>query len=342
MVKFDLNFQSKNTQLLSIKPDNKVLEFHKNPQWPFVSCANMIQKSIYDYYQVNEIVSHVQNIFAYEFIENEKRLAFSYSIIPLNEKNGLTNFFSLGFRIKNYNTRQDQPIQLIKDIIDRDHPIMCMLDIYYLEGRELYYHSHHGGHYILITGYDDDKGVVYLMDNVAGYAIYECSYKEMVFYIDQTRLMEGGADFDFLWEVSYDKQCDTYDTLWIENVVNEYKDKVESVKGVWERNYKELNTMKERLGDLILQREFPTNIESLLYRMSSELYSMIYLIPYNIYIDDQYEHICELKKNVIGKWKVFERKLLHKKLRNDNNVDGFMTILSEIQNIENEINQFRL
>lgn len=337
MIKYKENSNNGNSHLLKIKPDIRILEFHKNPMWPFISCFNMILKSIFDYYMINEIVSYVQNGFAYEFIENEKRLAFSYTVIPFIEKDSLTNMNVLGFVFKNYDTNQECSIELIKEIINKGHPIMCMLDIYYLEGRELYYHHHHGGHYVLITGYNDEKETVYLMDNVEGYAIYECSYKEMEFYIKQTRLMEGGRPFNFLWEIIYERQYDTHDPIWIKNVIIEYENNLNLVKAAWSHNCEEIDVMINRLDDLLLQKEFPTNIESLIYRKNSELYSYMWLKQNNYFWEKQYDRICELEKSIIGKWKAFERLLMYKMLKKDNRVDGFLSLLREIQSMEKEL-----
>ncbi len=329
---------SQQAHILQIWPNEEIIRFHRyNAEWPFVTCYYMIIMSIYEYFHINQLACLLGMGFAYEFIENEKRIAFSYKVIPFERNNTVNDPLLLGLNMISYEIMEEHPLDIIKHAIDNGHPLNCMLDIYYLEGREGYYHEHHGGHNILITGYDDAKEVFYVMDNVDSYSIYEWSYETMAYCIEQTKGMEGGENFVFLVEITYDKRCDTYDSAWVKNAIEEYKRNLDSIKDQWANNCKELDTMIERLDDLIRQKQFIINIESVIYRMSSELYILTKTKEYGIYEESKLDRICELKRKIIDKWYKFRLKLIQKDIRGDKTTENLVGSLVEIKEMEREI-----
>ncbi len=342
MIRLEKGMYLNAPHLLQVGPDEKIMQFHNNKGWPFIACDNMIYKSILDYYHINELAGFIEDGFAYEFIENAERIAFRYTVIPFDLSNSPANREALGLKWSAYKTEEEYPLKLIKEGIDRGHPLACALDIYHLEGRDGYYHKEHGGHFVLITGYYDERAVFYLIDNTDGYAIYECSYKEMEFYIEQTKFMKDGQSFKFLWEISYEKKCDTYDPAWIENVVNEYKGQLDFIKARWIQNTKEIDILIKRLDDLILQEQFKTNIESLIYRMSSELYILINMEQYGLYEEEKYKRLCDLKRKVIENWKKIRKMIIYKEIRGDKRTEDMIGPIVEIRDMENEILSLRL
>lgn len=52
--------------------------------------------------------------------------------------------------------------------LDRDYPVLTMLDAYYLHCSS-FYHRHHEPHLTIVTGYDLAEKVVYIADSIGGY-----------------------------------------------------------------------------------------------------------------------------------------------------------------------------
>ena len=71
------------------------------------------------------------------------------------------SFFKIPFEWKKVHDPEDA-LDLAKQAIDRDHPVILRTDIYHLG----YYKSstHFSGHLVLLWGYNDDEGVAYISD----------------------------------------------------------------------------------------------------------------------------------------------------------------------------------
>lgn len=76
-----------------------------------------------------------------------------------------TNFlkrFEIDIDDWKYESDNDKAFKTVRDLIDRDIPVLIQTDIFYLD----YYNSstHFPGHIIVVCGYDDEKGVFLVSD----------------------------------------------------------------------------------------------------------------------------------------------------------------------------------
>ncbi len=69
-----------------------------------------------------------------------------------------------GLDIKDYESDTDV-IPFIVNEIKNDSPVILMIDSFWCPWKFRNYHKQHSLHYIIVNGFDEEKGVFYCLDN---------------------------------------------------------------------------------------------------------------------------------------------------------------------------------
>lgn len=152
--------------------------------------------------------------------------------LDINPSKYLWDRLSIGESINIY-LKQENIIDEIRNKIDNNRYILVLVDLYYWLKNSLNWNNNHYHHYVLITGYDDDKKMIYsISDNIGGYSENEIPYerfiKALVFFDNEHHGKEFILPdnipafqycfydiFDFARKINEDIKKASYMRLWI-------------------------------------------------------------------------------------------------------------------------------
>lgn len=117
------------------------------------------------------------NNYIYQYDRNDKKdLGRVYVKMLIND---LVDHLLINKEVHNFFEDQDI-VSSIKHYLDKSKIVLLGIDMFYGITDTSQWHKHHVKHYILVKGYDDEKGCMYLMETgEQGYMEYTLSYEDI-------------------------------------------------------------------------------------------------------------------------------------------------------------------
>ena len=270
-----------------------LLEIEPNKGYPFVSCDEMALLSVMKYYDINPLSMMVKMNFVYRYFEDDPSEVFS-CITPDLYSDKV--FFDLvGIEEKSISVDEDS-LSSIKKCIDNRHPVLFDIDLFYQEGRELYYKAQHAAHTLIGYGYDDEKQLLYVIDNINGYDKYEIKYSDY-------HILRGTEKNGDIVEYINFKDQDTYANEFENRMVEIFVSGIKDQYVLRKKSLDDIFLLSDKFADSLRRQAFANNINSVIYKKVSELYRMTVLRRHQLYSEQGQEIIEQLLKNIIAKWK---------------------------------------
>ncbi len=305
--------------------------------YPFITCGEMIKLSIMQYYGINIMPLMSESNFLYKFLEDYEKgiLSFGISTPKLCDSFNLEK--SVGIGCNSFSPKADDMMGVLAERIKNDYPVDLVIDLYYQKGRDFYYQNEHGGHSLLVYGFDDEKKEIYVIDNVRGYDYYVLSYK------DAMELCKNIFDLgDYIKQWGYIRafcrtdNIDTYSSSFTCHIIDMFKNGMLQQKESRLESIGLIQKLRERYDEFMLHREFTTNINSILYKKWSENCRMKFLYKYIGYSNEQQKYLDEVINKVIHTWKDIYILLNYKIIRNNalHNYEAEKNLLDSIFDLE--------
>ncbi|MCM1295750.1 MAG: BtrH N-terminal domain-containing protein [Muribaculaceae bacterium] len=281
-------------EILDVEVFTGLLEIDPNKGYPFVTCTEMAFLSVMKYYNKNILAIMVKMNFLYEFYTNNEYVVF-LSINP-DFYTDSAFFNEIGITKKVHTIIEDKSLECIKKCIENKHPVQFRIDLYYQKDRDFFYKTQHALHYLVGYGFDDEKQKIYMIDNLKGYDKYEINYKDY-------SILRGEAKNSDVWEFIESKKVDTYSEEFVNKMLGIYVNGIKNQQKMREDALESINLLIDQFGHSMGRPEFATNINSVIYSKTSELYRMIFLEKYHLYSEKGQEKIEGLLKKIITFWK---------------------------------------
>lgn len=298
--------------------------------YPFITCYEMSLLSVVKYYKKSILPLMTKMNFAYKFNGANEDIIF-LSINPdFDDRFDLLK--SLRLERRTHEVEETNAMNCIRECISNDHPVQFMIDLFYQKGREYFYNFQHGGHYVNGYGFDDEKKIIHIIDNVQGYAKYTVKYEEF-------STLRGEVQGSPIWEfVNCDDSIassEEYDNRMIDMYCKGIKDQYDMRKD----SLHEIEKLIDVFPVCASKVFFVENINGVLYNKISELCRIIYLRRFGIYDNKSSDSIEELLKRIIDKWKKIHSLLYYKKISqySGNDFGKEISCLTEIIDIEKEL-----
>ena len=279
---------------LEVDVYNGMFELGNNKGYPFVSCDEMSVLSVMKYYKKNLLPMMVKMNFMYKIKEEAETLVFTGYNPNLDLDFDL--FANIGIKKISNTTQAIDSLSCIKRSISDNHPAQFMIDLFYQEGREYYYNNQHGGHYVLAYGFDDTKGELYIIDNVAGYDKYIIRYDDF----DKLRGVEQNGE---IWEYINNPNIDTFAPEYVTKMLMMYKTGIRNQMEEREESIELVNILIEKYDDFMMQPEFTSHINGVTYNKISEWCRMLYISKYMLYNIESQKKIENYLQEIVKDWK---------------------------------------
>ena len=308
--------------MIIIDPDNK--------GYPFVSCEEMSLLSVMNYYKKNYLPLMVKMNFIYKFNGEEEEHTFQ-SINPnLDDKFDLLE--NIGIERKIHVVEGSKELDLFRDCMINNHPVQFMIDLFYQEGREYYYNFQHGGHDVIGYGFDDEKEILHIIDNVRGYDKYEIRY-------DQVNRLRGAVQGTEIWEYINSKDINTFSDEYTKRMLDMYCRGIREQHDLRMNAINEISSLIERFSFCAANPNFSQNVNGEVYNKTSELCRMTYLRKFGLYKDDVSDQIEKLLREIVKKWKRIHSLICYKELSlySAEDYTDEITCLEGIMGLEKEL-----
>lgn len=305
--------------------------------YPFITCGEMIKLSILQYYGINIMPLMSESNFFYKFLEDAEKgvLSFGISTPKLCDTFNLEK--SVGIGSSSFSPQAVNMMEVLLERIKNNYPVDLVIDLYYQKGRDFYYQNEHGGHSLLVYGFDDEKKELYVIDNVRGYDYYILSYE------DAMELCKNIFDLgDYIKQWGYIRafhrtdNIDTYSCNYTSQIVDMFKTGMLQQKESRLESIRLIQKLRDRYDEFMLHREFTTNINSIVYKKWSENCRMKFLYEYIGYSNEQQKYLDELISKVICTWKDIYILLNYKIIRDNvsHNYEAEKSLLDSLFDME--------
>lgn len=282
-------------EIIDLEIFKELLKIEPNKGYPFVSCREMALLSVMKYYNINILSIMVKMNFIYKFYKDNPYVVFSCINPDLYSNKDF--FDSIGITENTISFKEDS-LNCIKRCIENKHPVLFYIDLYYQKERELYYESQHIAHTLIGYGFDDEKQILYVLDNIKGYDKYEIEYSDFP-------ILRGVVKDSDIVEYIKTHNIDTYSEefenkmldIYVHGIREQYKMRKDALENII--------LLTDNFASSVSRQEFRNDVNSVIYEKVSELYRMTYLKKYHLYSEQGQQKIEKLLKDIISKWKRF-------------------------------------
>lgn len=305
--------------------------------YPFITCGEMIKLSIMQYYGINIMPLMSESNFLYKLLEDDEKGVLSFGIDTPKLCDSFNLEKSVGIGCNSSSPKTEDMLGVLAERIKNNYPVDLVIDLYYQKGRDFYYQNEHGGHSLLVYGFDDEKKEIYVIDNVRGYDYYVLSYKDVM------ELCKNIFDLgDYIKQWGYIRafcrtdNIDTYSNSFTCHIIDMFKNGMLQQKESRLESIGLIQKLRDRYDEFMLHREFTTNINSILYKKWSENCRMKFLYKYIGYSNEQQKYLDELINKIIHTWKDIYILLNYKIIRNNasHNYEAEKNLLDSIFDLE--------
>ena len=273
----------------------------------FKSCFFNEFFSIMEYYRIN-LLNILGFTDGYYRLSENGQLEFEYidDIESSYSKEMLINLAGMAGMTVKIN-EEEASLLFIEDEIDRLHPVISIIDCYYLPYRTDTYKRKHSIHPILIKGYDEREEVYYIIDQVNDesltYSNYTISYNDFKQGTNALSIHENDDYFNYLSSYSYNKN--------ISLSLPEIKKEVIGIKKAHLQKFHQGKYAIQKYIEVFTVNDIIDNMDSVIIQLNSIVnfkliekhkIELLFLPP-----DD--EELTKLIENILSCWKIFRRDL---------------------------------
>lgn len=280
-------------EIIDLETFKELLKIDPNKSYPFVSCKEMALLSVMKYYGINELSMMVKMNFMYKFYKENQYVVFSCINPDLYSDK---NFFDSVGIAENIISLKEDSLNCIKRCIENKHPVFFDIDLYYQEGRELFYKIRHAAHTLIAYGFDDEKQILYVLDNIQGYDKCEIKYSD---YPILRGDVKGSDIVEYIKTKNIDTYSEEFENKMLDIYVNGIKNQYEMRKDALEN----IVLLIDNFASSVSRQEFGNDIISVIYEKVSEFYRMTFLKKYHLYSEQGQQKIEKLLNDIISKWK---------------------------------------
>ncbi|QNU66237.1 BtrH N-terminal domain-containing protein [Ruminiclostridium herbifermentans] len=272
----------------------------------YKSCLYNSFFSILEYYKINllHILGYTDG---YYHLSEKNQLEFNYidALESSNEKEMLINLaVKAGLEVRIYDKQPD--LTFINKEIALTHPVIAIIDCYYMPYRNDTYKKKHVLHPFLIKGYDEQEKVYYVIDQINDesltYSDFKISYDDLKFGLKSYDTCEAEDFFYCLSSYSFNNNSNV-DLLALKkyaiDIKKTYHQKI--YQGLCEFNtYIEVFNVKslvDNIDNVILQLNDIANFKLV------EKHKLALLF------EPPYKELNELNDKTLKCWKTFRRDL---------------------------------
>ena len=234
----------------------------------------------------------------------------------------------IGIKLSKIEVKENEFINFIKDRVDHDVPLMIEIDSFLYPRINYYVNGDKSTHYVMITGYDDEKRIFHIIES-----------------INETK--EEVVDYDLLIKCYF--SLNNANLFMILNIEQNFNKAEENIRKMFIDIYSKLRHVlsdslhfldiaKNRIRsfDSGMLRKIEDNPEELFYEFQKIIHiKQIEKYKSNYLFDDSFDLNYD---RIIEKWNMIKNLIIKYTLLNDNVLlERAVLILDEIKTSENEL-----
>lgn len=268
----------------------------------------------------------IMNESFFYLIDENSFLGITVSSKSAFEENKILN--RIGIKLSKNEVEEDEFINFIKDKADHDVPLMIEIDSFLYPRINYYINGDKSTHYVMITGYDDDKKLLHIIESINETKEEKVDYE----LLKKCHFSLSNANIFIILNIEQDN------TVSEENIRKMFIDNYSEMRHDFSDNLDLLDIAKNKIlsFDGGILEEIEDNPEKLFYEFQNIIHiKQIDKYKAHYLFDDSFDLNYD---RIIEKWNMIKNLIIKYTLLNDKALlKRAVIILDEIKASENEL-----